>query len=282
MYVIEKMNFKLYFITFYCLLFTVFLRAQCYTKITAFGNSEKLSYHVSYNLGFLWFNAGEVYFKTDSVTKNNREVVHFESVGTTYPDYDWIFKVRDKYQSYVDKETYKPLLFERTVNEGNTYTYNKYVFDYKRKKISFTYENKKIARYSDTINYTDCSFDPISLLYYCRNIDFSKVKENEKIPLTMYIDTVKYEVYIRYVGKETITTRSDETYNCIKFRPMLVDGSIFKGGEEITVWVTDDENKIPIYVEAKIMVGAIKVYLFEAKGLIHPLNSLIENDLKKP
>lgn len=270
------MNLKFYFITFYLLLFSVLLNAQCYTKVTAFGIGEKLSYHVSYNLGFLWFNAGEVYFKTDSVTKNNRELIHFESVGTTYPDYDWIFKVRDKYQSYVDKETYKPLLFERIVNEGSTYKYNKYIFENKRKKITVTYEDKKIKKYTDTIDYANCSFDPLTLLYYCRNIDFSKIKENEKIPLTIYIDTVKYDVYIRYIGKETITTRDDKTYACIKFRPMLVDGSIFKGGEDMTVWVTDDENKIPIYVEAKIIVGAIKVYLYESKGLIHPLDALIE------
>lgn len=275
------MNFKLYFFTYSLLLIPFFQYAQCYTKITAFGDNEKLSYHVSYNLGFLWFNAGEVYFKTDSVTKNNRKLIHFESAGTTYPDYDWIFKVRDKYQSYVDKETYKPILFERDVNEGSTYTYNKYVYDNKNKKLNFTYEDKKIKRYSDTIDYPDCSYDPIALLYYCRNIDFSKVKENEKIPLSMFIDTVKYDVYIRYIGKETITTRTNETYRCIKFKPMLVEGSIFKGGEEMTVWVTDDDNKIPIYVEAKILVGAIKVYLYESKGLIHPLKALVEEDLKK-
>lgn len=270
------MNIKLFIIAYLLLLIPLTQNAQCYTKITAFGDNEKLSYHVSYNLGFLWFNAGEVYFKTDSLTKNNRKIIHLESAGTTYPDYDWIFKVRDKYQSYVDIETYKPILFERNVNEGSTHTYNKYVYDHKRKKINFTYEDNKIKRYSDTIDYYDCSFDPMAVLYYCRNIDFSKIKENEKIPLSMYIDTVKYDVYIRYVGKETITTRTNETYRCIKFKPMLVEGSIFKGGEEMTVWVTDDENKIPIYVEAKILVGAIKVYLYESKGLIHPLSSLIK------
>lgn len=247
--------------------------AQCYTDVTAYGAKEKLVYSISYNWGFIWLNAGEVYFKTDSLVSNNRTVYFFDSYGATFPDYDWIFKVRDRYQSYVDKETFKPLKFERVVYEGGTKIYNKYLYDSKNKKIYTVFENNTTPRYNDTLNYPDCSFDVLTLLYYCRNIDFSKFTYDSKIPLTLIIDNEIHNVYLRYLGKEQIKSRDGQHYNCIKFRPKLVDGTIFKGGEDMTVWVTDDNNKIPIYVEAKIMIGSIKVYLTEAKGLIHPLTS---------
>ena len=85
----------------------------------------------------------------------------------------------------------------------------------------------------------------------------------------MILDSEAYHLYIRYLGKEEVTTRDKKKYKCIKFAIQLVDGTIFKGDEDAIIWVTDDENKVPVIVEAQILVGSVKAILSEAKGLKH-------------
>ncbi len=96
-----------------------------------------------------------------------------------------------------------------------------------------------------------------------------------KIPIRMIVDGKVYDLYIRYLGKEIIETREDRKFRCLKFTPLVVPGTIFKSGEDMTVWVTDDLNRIPIIVEAKVLVGSIKAVFIDAKGLRNPVSAEI-------
>jgi hypothetical protein len=102
----------------------------------------------------------------------------------------------------------------------------------------------------------------------------NKYKPNDKIPFSMFLDNEVYDLYIKYVGKETIKTKYG-TFNSIKFKPLLVKGTIFSGGENMNVWVTDDANHIPVRIESSIAVGTVKVDMMGFGGLRHPLTSLI-------
>jgi hypothetical protein len=114
----------------------------------------------------------------------------------------------------------------------------------------------------------------LSSIYYARNIDFNKYKPGDKIPFSMFIDDKVYNLYIRYLGKETVKTRYGK-FKAIKFKPLLIQGTIFEGGEKMEVWVTDDQNKIPIRIESPITVGSVKVDMMGYSNLRFPLSSLI-------
>ena len=127
-----------------------------------------------------------------------------------------------------------------------------------------------------------CTFDVLSAVYYCRTINFEKYKTNEKIPVNIVLDGKTYSLYLRYLGKEVIKSRDDtknsevRKYRCIKFSAMLVEGTIFKGGENMFIWVTDDENRIPVLVEAKILIGSVKAYVNTIEGIRYDLTSLVK------
>ncbi len=266
---------KFLLISFFLLYSVLFTTAQCYKENTAFQIGEKLTYKIYYNWGFIWLNAGEVYFKVDTATYKNKNVFFFDSYGATYKKYDWFFKVRDKYEAYAELSSLKPLKFKRKTYEGGYKVHNNYYFDYKKNKIySFTQNSYKPFT-KDTLELPPCTFDVLTVIYYSRNIDFSKYNVNDKIPLSIIIDNELFNLYIRYLGKEVIETRDNEKYRCIKFTALLVEGALFSGGEEMTVWVTDDDNKIPVVVEAKILVGSIKTFLIETKGLRHKMSAKI-------
>jgi hypothetical protein len=116
--------------------------------------------------------------------------------------------------------------------------------------------------------------DVLSAIYYARNIDFDRYKPGDKIPFSMFIDNEVYELFIRYLGKEVVKTRYGR-YNAIKFRPLLIKGTIFEGGEKMNVWVSDDRNHIPLRIESPITVGSVKVDMKGYSNLRHPFTSKI-------
>src|SRR5204862_2684464 len=122
---------------------------------------------------------------------------------------------------------------------------------------------------------SDCVQDVLSAVYYARNIDFNSYKPGDKIPFSVFLDNELYEMYIRYVGKETVKTKYGK-FKAIKFKPLLIKGTLFEGGEKMTVWVSDDANHVPVRIESPIVVGKVKVDMMSSKNLRYPLTSLIK------
>jgi hypothetical protein len=268
---------RYYLLTTFAILSTILVHSQCFEKNSAFKEGEILNYEIYYNLGFIWLNAGYVEFKVKEGEFQERPVYYFDAYGATYKSYDWIFKVRDRYQAYLDKESLKPLWFYSQTSEGGYEADIKYYFDQDNCLAHLYTQNSDRPFQKDTLRLPSCTFDVLSLIYYSRNIDFSKAKVGDSIPVVAILDTSIYNLYIRYLGKEVFESRDGKKYKCIRFSALLVEGTIFKGGEDLYAWVTDDKNKIPILVEAKILVGSVKAYLRSAQELNNPMDALISN-----
>jgi hypothetical protein len=250
--------------------------SQCFENNSSFQNGEVLKYQAYYNWGFIWLNAGYVEFKVKPGKYLNKSVYYFDAYSASHKSYDWIFKVRDTYKCYLDQETLKPLWFYRKNYEGGFEVGNEYFFD-QEKKIVYTHTLTTDRPFKiDTLILPPCSFDVLSLIYVCRNLDFAGLRIGDSIPVTAIIDNEIYNLHIRYLGKEDIKTRDDIKYKCIKFSALLVEGTIFKGGEDLFVWVTDDRNRIPVLVNAKILIGSVKAYLERTEGLCNPVEARVE------
>lgn len=240
---------------------------NCYLPNKAFKTGEELTYHIEYNWGPFWAEAGKVTFSVYEKEWLGKTYYNFKGVGNTYPKYDWFFKVNDRYESFVDTSTLKPVRFIRDVSEGSNYYYEENIFFSSKNKV-FTYLKKSSKEPKrDTVSITDCTFDVLSLIYYSRNINFDNYKKNDSIPVKIFLDNEVHHIYIRYLGKETFNNPYLGKFKCIKFSAYLIEGTIFRAGEHMNVYVTDDMNKIPLYIESKILVGNIKVYLKEFKNL---------------
>lgn len=265
-----------YIFLVFCFFAAKTILAQCDVVNTTFKGGEVLTYRAAYNWGFVWIDAGIVDFKVRETTFENNEVYQFNAVGTSLPRYDSFFKVRDNFNSMALRSNLQPIRASRDNSEGDYQVKNYYTFNYSKKEIYATVENTNTPRFNDTIALSSCIYDLLTGVYKVRNMNFSNLKINDKLPINMIIDNEVFSLYVRYLGKETITLPdSHDTYNCIKFSPLLVDGTIFKGGEGMTVWVTDDKNKIPVMVEAQILVGSVKAILTNATGLRYPLTAKI-------
>lgn len=237
----------------------------CTIRNSTTQNGEKITYKVYYTVAGTYIGAGTAVFTNKYELYNGLPTYHITGDGKTFSSYDWFFKVRDLYESYIDTATMLPVKFVRNVNEGGFKLYQHVVFNRKTKRALSTKANHEVPA---------CVQDVLSSIYYARNIDFSKYKVGDKIPFSLFLDEKVYEIYIRYLGKEKLNTRHG-TFNTIKFKPLLIEGTIFKGGELMNVWVTDDKNKIPVHIETPITVGKIKVDLIAAEHLKNPSTGII-------
>lgn len=227
-------------------------------------HGETVIYDVYYTLAGAYIKAGEATFTTKVEKLNGKPVFHIVADGKTNEKYDWIYKVRDRYESYIDTATMEPLKFVRSVQEGDHKHYE---------NITFNQSAKTAVTDKGVYKMPDCIQDVISAVYSARNINFDNYKKDDKIPFKMFLDNEIYDMYIRYLGKEDVKTKFGK-FKAHKFRPLVVKGNIFEGGEKMTVWVSDDPNHIPLRVESPILVGSVKMDMMGYGGLKHPLSSL--------
>ena len=126
-----------------------------------------------------------------------------------------------------------------------------------------------------TYKTADCTYDVLSAIYAARNFNYKNSEVNDKIYFNFFLDKEFYPSYFKYLGKEIITTKYGK-FKAIKLAPLLLKGTMFEGGEKMTIWMTDDDNHIPVRIQTPIIVGTIKVDMVGFENLRYPLSSLLE------
>lgn len=247
---------------------------NCITNSLPFKGGEEVIYNIEYLMGKTWVTAGKARFIVKDSLYKNENCYYVEGKGRTLKNYDWFFKVRDKYASFISKKTMLPIHFIRRVREGDFILDYDYHFDYNKNK-AIVYEKRKQGIKKDSLNIIKCSFDIMSSVYFSRAIHFNEYSINDTIPLNVILDKEIFEdLFLIYKGKKKITSQNKKVIDCIHFQANLIEGTIFKANESMDVYVSDDLNRIPIYVEAEILVGAIRVYSNSIKGTLLPMKYL--------
>lgn len=227
---------------------------------TAFKAGEKVSYRIHYGM----INAGEATITVeDSKYKfGNRDAFHIVGEGKSLGSFDWFFRVRDHYETYIDKQGMFPYRFIRNCDEGGYKINQDYTF-YPEKRA---YKDAK----GDAYMTPDFVQDMISAYFYARTMDYSNLKGGEIITIMTLVDDEIYPLKMKYIGKETITVDAG-TFRCLRFAPVVQKGRVFKKEEDLAVWITDDANHLPILAKAKILVGSIKMEVSGYSGLANSM-----------
>lgn len=228
----------------------------------AFKIGEKLTYTMHY--GFV--DAGKAVLEVKSTDKkiNGRDMFHVVGKGKTLGAFNWFFKVQDRYETYMDAQSMFPWIFIRRVYEGGTVINQDYTFFQHKQLVNDGKSNHEVPANIQ---------DMISSYYYARTLDFSNAEEGDVFEFNTFVDGEVYPLKIKFLGKETIKIRTGK-YKCLKFCPVIQTGRIFKNEEDLQVWISDDENKIPLLAKANIMVGSIKMEVTEYEGLNSPISKV--------
>lgn len=236
----------------------------------AFKPGEKLTFEISY--GFV--NAGEAVMEIDKnyQTINGRKCYDIRFYVNSSSSFEWVYKVRDFYRTYVDAEGLFPWRFEQHIKEGNYQRDFEAIFDQQNLKAKTYTGEKEPKKFEGEFDIPEYTQDAMSAFYLARTFDYSKMKEGDKISLQNFYKDKTYPLDVRYLGKETIEVPAGE-FRCIKVEPLVQEGGLFKSEGSIVVWMTDDERRMPVKVKTKVIIGSIDADLSEYSGLAGPLNS---------
>jgi len=220
----------------------------------AYRTGEKLTFNINY----LAITAGEATMAvTDEFNYNNRLVQKIVFEANSSRSYSWIYKVEDKYISYLDKIGIYPWKFNKEINEGSFHTKEEVIFDHIKEEAR---EGEKVTKIPPYVH------DIISAFYFVRNNDLSNMRPGDIIKLSNYSSGKIHPLDVRFKGWEKIKVPAG-TFNCVVLEPLVKAGGLFKDEGTLVIWLTNDELKIPVKVETKVVIGSINVELKKIEGV---------------
>ena len=244
----------------------------------AFKAGETLNYTVHYKWGAINSDVAKAEVKLDSTTLNGVPVFYCSVSGRTARFYDIFFKVREDFQSWFTRDGVVPVQFKRESREGGYYSKNyfRYMWDAESPHIVADLETSRKPAWRQELPLSGCTYDLPALFYMARNMNFNKVKPMIKYPMTFVIDDDIYNVYFIWLGREKKYIKGIGTVKTMKFAAKLIAGEVFGDDSDMFVWVSEDDNRIPVYFEAPIKVGFVSGYLSGWKDLKHPFDSRLD------
>lgn len=219
---------------------------------------------ITYKLKYGFFTAAEAVVKVESSTQkfDGKPALHIYANANTAGTFNMLFKVRNQYQTFIDPHTLLPYYYSEDRKEGG----------YKHTdKVTFDHDKKLITANNGTYPFTGNVFDFLSAYYFARNIDVANLKVNQTLDLRYFLEDGVHTLTITYLGKEQISCGLGK-FNCLKFNPTIIPGRIFKKNSKLYLWITDDQNRIPVKAHVELIVGSLVMDLTQASGLKYPLN----------
>jgi len=230
------------------------------TKEPVFQAGEVLQYKLKY--GFITAAEGTLKVLNSDLKFDNKPTYKLVVDARTSGTFDIFYKIRDHYDSYIDKVSLLPYFYQEDVKEAK----------YKRAdKARFYQDTKKVVSNKGTFTTpTDQTFDLVSAYYFARSLDITKLKIGELFKLNYYLGKSIHQLEIKYVGKEVVKS-SIGNIRCLKFSPSIEPGRIFRKDSSLYLWITDDGNRVPVKAQVEIIVGAVTMEIKSATGLKYPL-----------
>ena len=212
----------------------------------------------------------QVTMETSEVKTSNSTLLHLKGKARTYTKWDGFFKINDLYESYVNINSLKPYLYKRDINEGGYYKFMQYNYNHKtntvkslkrkrRRDGTFWEENK-------SLNISSNTKDIIATLYHIRNLDIDKATIGSSDTFTVLMDNEEFKITLTLLDKETIATNIGKK-ECYKLAIAMNNNNLLKGNNDNLLWLTADDNKIPVYAKFKVPVGNGELRIQSATGL---------------
>ncbi len=246
---------------------------MCSMTNNAFQHGERAIYTLYYKMGPMWIAVGEANFNV----AEREEDFMLSAVGTTYSGYEWVFRVEDKFESHINKETLLPHTAIRDLQEGNYKLWDMINFDQDEKQALYyrgkTQEETKMKEY----DLEGCMHDVLSIIYFTRNINFDNYAKGDSFPISVWLDKHTYNLDVKYEGEQdNVKVKGLGRFNTIKFSPQLVGGEVFEEDGVMEIYASNDDNKLPLMITSPLKIGSVRAVLSEYKGLKYNLDAQIK------
>ena len=235
-----------------------------------FKTGELLSYRIHY--GFINAAKATLEVAPDFKNENGRECYHIICKTNSVGAWDAIYRIRDTYESYTDKNALVSIRFNRDIQEGGYKSYREIHFD-QFANTAYYHSKKKVTTYDVPPNVQDV----ISTFYYARTVyQHNKLDKGTIITLSNFIDETLFDLKAEVLGRETIKV-AGKKYKALRLKVMIEEAGLLTDGSKITLWLSDDKNLIPLRFKSKLFIGSLKADIISAKNLKHPFEAQLES-----
>ena len=228
-----------------------------------FQPGEVLKYKLKY--GFITAAEGTLKVLNTDMKFEDKPTYRLSVDGRTSGTFDVFYKIRDHYDSYIDRETLTPYFYQENIREGGYRRTDKARFNQKTRKV--------VSNRGTFTGPTNQTFDLVSAYYFSRSLDISKMKIGDKFKLNYFLGDEISQLEIAFAGREVIKTNLGKI-RCLKFSPSIQPGRIFRKDSKLYLWITDDGNRVPVKAQVEILVGAVTMEISSAEGLKYPLATI--------
>ena len=254
-------------------IFSYSLSGQTKLKNNAFEAGEKLTYDLYYKYGLINVKGGVATLNTESTVYNGKDAYKMTLRASTGGLVGSLFSVDDTLTSYMDKDLV-PQLFIKGASEGKDYTRERHIYTYQNGRTSIRtirYKNGSFS-FDEYINTDRCTYDMASILAFARTLDYSKMQRGNNTQVQFITGKRLVNMYIRYMGTSKMKVNNGKTYEAVELSLMILDKAFEDQEEAMRVWITNDENKIPLQIYTKLKIGEMRSVLKDFSGNKHPLN----------
>lgn len=243
----------------------------------AFWDKEELYYTIAYKIAFIETDVATVSFKTSRENRSGNDTYHIHAVGEVSQGYKWFFDMRDVYESWIDAKTLRPLEMSCDLKEGNYRYRSSLLYNWKTMTAESKYRNLKNPEDTKrTLKLTDCSYDGLSIFFNLRCLDTKNMKDGQSQVINLVLSDTVRNVSYTLLGREEKYIENLGRFRTLKFSCQIVaDGNSFQDNSRFTIWLSDDKNKIPLYIESPIRVGKIRGRLSNWRNLKYPMECLV-------
>ena len=223
-------------------------------------HSEELNYTVYYNWGIVWINGGTLTLKASADSINGMVLRKIEGIGKSSLKWKWLLELEDHYTTWCYPDSYLPVKSVKKTLEGGYFIHNQYQFNYQDLMVYIRTEESKKPLAFDTLAINHKVFDAQSATTYLRFLDFNNRIPGDTLTLHILMDGELREQKIIFQGKEILKDKDNQTYSTYKFTAVVTKHNLFSSSDAINVWITDDDKRTPLYIEANLTVGSVKIF----------------------
>ena len=238
-------------------------------------SGEKIVFNISYNWHAVQTDVAKGTLTIKQEPLNGEQVWHTSMSMQTAPFFDVFFKIREKFDSWFAVKGVEPRKFYRDTREGEYHAINDYIYDRREGVIHAHLEYRDTDISDADIPYGDCTYDVTALFYFARRMDFDNLTPGTAQKISIAIDKEVHKVNLTYRGKENKWVKGVGTIAAHKISISLNKGDVFEGNEDAILWLSDDDNRVPVAFMAPLKVGAMNGRLGSYEGLAHEFKSLI-------
>lgn len=229
-------------------------------------DGERLDYTVTYEWGPFYLEVGDVSFTTASMAYGGNQLWSFEGWGASRKHWNWFYPVNSIYASIADSQL-SPINFQRRGREGS-HRYDRWYFLKNQQEVTWISSDPELESGVVTNDLDAPLHDVMTAVHHCRHLPWEDYQSGDTVALHLVLDGEVHSTRLDFRGTvrhEDPTTQS--LVECWEFSPTLIDGTVFKAGDQMRVIVTADARRLPVFVETELVVGRARIYLSNAKVL---------------